>query len=494
MITVTHPDDLDRAALERIAYGDEPVAVDEALLAQVDASREQLLRTLASAARVYGLNTGMGYLSSVDLDPQGQASHQRRLLLGRAVGSAPWLPREEARGVLAVRLAEFLRGHSGASAELCRFLVGRLNDGFCPAIPSTGVGTAGEIMPLAHAFQTFIGEGRVLLDNGTVEAAAALSERGVQPYEPKSKEGLALLAGAPAAVAIALGRLRSTRLLIDHLLVTSAASCDAIDAPRGPFDPVIGELCQDPLLSDTLLRLTALIGDGGPPAASHQAPVSFRVIPQVLTYLRRTADRFEEDTDRRLRAVTDSPVHVDGRFVSSGAFHAIELAAGMDHLTVALVSAAELCAQRVHRLLDDRVTGLAPQLAPQAGVNAGLVVVHKRAIGALNELRRLATPASIGLADTSLGQEDAQTFTFESAFRLRRVEELVAQVVSCELLCVRQAWWLRGRGPGPALEPLAATIASIVPPVEEDRPLGEDLDRLAGLLWDAPLPRAIGSP
>jgi histidine ammonia-lyase len=120
----------------------------------------------------------------------------------------------------------------------------------------------------------------------------------------------------------------------------------------------------------------------------------------------------------------------------------------------------------------------------------GLVVVHKRAVGALHEARRLAVPASVGQADTSLGQEDAASYAPEAAEQLRRVGDLAREVVACELLAARQAWWLRGRwdGPAPGLEPLAACLAELVSPVDRDRPLGPDLDRLIGVLERDELP------
>jgi histidine ammonia-lyase len=102
-------------------------------------------------------------------------------------------------------------------------------------------------------------------------------------------------------------------------------------------------------------------------------------------------------------------------------------------------------------------------------------VVHKRAVGALNEARRLAAPASVGLADTSLGQEDATTFAPEAAEKLRRVEELAREVAACELLAARQAWWLRRAEPAAGLRALGARLAELVAPVDQDRPLGQDL-------------------
>jgi len=178
----------------------------------------------------------------------------------------------------------------------------------------------------------------------------------------------------------------------------------------------------------------------------------------------------------------------------------------MDAAALALVQAAELAGQRLHRLLDSRFSGLPDQLSPDPGPVTGLVVVHKRAVGALHEARRLAAPASVGQADTSLGQEDAASYAPEAAEQLRRVEQLTREVVACELLAARQAWWLRDReggrragagrrpprpgttSPAPGLRPLAACLEELVAPVERDRPLGPDLGRLVEALERDELP------
>ena len=65
---------------------------------------------------------------------------------------------------------------------------------------------------------------------------------------------------------------------------------------------------------------------------------------------------------------------------------------------------------------------------------------------------------------------------------------LYAGAEACELLAVRQAWWLRHSQPAPGLGPLAACLAELVSPVDRDRPLGPDLDRLIGVLERDELP------
>jgi histidine ammonia-lyase len=488
--------DLTREAVEAVAWDGEKLALAPAALERVAAGQAGLAALLAGGERVYGVSTGTGWLASVDLDPADQAGHQRNLLLGRAVGGPPWLAPAEARAVLVARLGNLLSGHAGVGPELCQFLVDRVNDGFVPAVPRRGVGCAGEVIPLAHACQTLAGTGLVLGPDGAVrEAAAALAGRGVLPHRLRAKEGIALLAGSPVATALALARLRAGERLAGQLQASAAAAIDALHAPLDPYDEAVGRLAGDPVLEEVLAGLRRAAGGraAGPgQVGGHgpglQAPVSFRVAPQVLAHLRRTLGRLDEDVRRALAAVTDSPAVVGGRVVAGGGFHAAGLAAGMDGVAVALVQAAELAGQRLHRLLDGRFSGLPDQLSPDPGPVTGLVVVHKRAVGALHEARRLATPASVGQADTSLGQEDAASFAPEAAEQLRRVEELTREVLACELLAVRQAWWLRRLPPASGLGPLAARLGDLVAPVDRDRPLGPDLDRLIGVLERDELP------
>lgn len=476
-------DDLTLTAFEQVVFEGRPIVLDPALLAELERARQAAVARLAGGGQVYGINTGMGYLAGVALTADEERSHQRNLLLGRAVGGPPYLAPSEVRALLLARLNGFLRGHAAVTPGLCQFIADRLNDGFLPAIPRQGIGSAGEIIPLSHAFQTFSGVGFVLAGHGTVQdAASALAELRVAPYELAAKEGIALLAGAPGALGLAAIRHRAARRLAHQLLTSAACAIEAIRAPLMPYDPRVARLANDPAMGRVLDRLGVLLAGAGTERRGIQAPVSFRVIPQVHAHLERTMAHLEEDLKRTLLASDDSPAFVDDQFVSTGNFHAIGLAAAMDATVLALVQAAELAGQHIHRLLDGRFSGLPDQLTPRPGPQAGLIVVHKRVVGIVHELRRLAMPASVGLADTSLGQEDAMTFAFEAAEDLHRVLALVREVVACELLTARQAWALRAQPIAAGLGPAAGLIEKTVPVVEFDRPLGGDIDRLVAIL------------
>lgn len=112
-IVVCRPGDLTVEVVERIAYARERFCLHESLLAVVATSSARTLSALASAGRIYGVNTGMGYLAAADVSEGERAEHQRSLLLGRAVGSGPFLPPPEARGLLLTRLVNFLAAMPG---------------------------------------------------------------------------------------------------------------------------------------------------------------------------------------------------------------------------------------------------------------------------------------------------------------------------------------------------------------------------------------------
>jgi histidine ammonia-lyase len=103
-------------------------------------------------------------------------------------------------------------------------------------------------------------------------------------------------------------------------------------------------------------------------------------------------------------------------------------------------------------------------------------------VGVIHHLRPLAVPSGIGLADTSMGQEDAMAFSFEAAEKLRQVEELAREIVACTLLTCRQAWALRDSPPADGLERYVSLLSEVVPPVDQDRPLGPDIAAVVDLL------------
>ena len=509
-LEITAAGDADLGLIRAVAAG-RAVSIGPALLNVVQQRCTEARQVLRDGRLVYGVNTGMGALSSVRLTEEQQLSHQRNLLLARATGGPPWLAAPEVRAIFAVRLLTFLSGDAAVSGGLCQRLADFLNDGIVPAVPRTGAGSAGEIMPLAHAFGPLVGLGQVLGPDGTARPAGqalngggrggrglggrglgggglgggglgggGLGGRGLGEFRLGPKEGIALIQGVPGATGLAALRLGEAAALTSLMEASAALSIVAIRAPRDPYRAACGR--GDEILAAVLSRLAAAAGDD-PSPRSLQAPVSFRVAGPVLTQVVRAAALLEAATRRALTGVTDSPAYLDGRFTGTAGFHGIDLAAHCDQLTAAFCHAAEVAAARIHRLLDPAVTGLPAQLTRNPGPEAGLTPVHKRAAGEVHAMRRLATATPVGLIETSGGQEDVQSFAWEAADKLLAALRHARAVTACELLAGYQAMVLSGRQPPAGSQTLMDWLAGIIAPVDGDRPFGEDIERLIHAPW-----------
>jgi histidine ammonia-lyase len=473
---ITGPDFTDGERLELAA----------SVVTSLASRRAELLAALeARETPVYGVNTGMGRLAGVALDARQHAEHQRNLLIGRAVGGPPWLPVDDVRALLVLRLRDFLRPWSGVSTGLVRFLVDRLNDGFVPAVPSSGLGSSGEIIPLSHAFQTFLGIGTVLEDGVEVAAADALASRGVAPYVLGPKEGASLLQGSPLALMHAQRACAETRQLIGLQTLTASIAVDVLGAPRSVYQPVLAG--ADDRLRAVLTEVLALTSGGSVRPDVVQAPLSVRVAPRAIAHADRVAAELGVACARWATMPTDSPSWISGDFVPSTAYHPVDLGLRMDAVTASLVHLGEISVQRMHRLLDERFSGLSPQLAVDPGLQAGLVPLHKRAVGELHALRRLAAPATLGSVETSAGQEDVQAFAWAAGEQLRAAASHLFAITACELITGAQARHLAGGSAAPGLRAAYAWIASLVPPLDTDRSLGPEVQRLVAACRSAPL-------
>jgi histidine ammonia-lyase len=480
-------DALDLALYRRIVYGGEQIELVPDLLQRVDERRAAMLRALEAGVPAYGVTTGLGYMAKHEIPAAEQLALQRSILLGRSVALGDALPTEVVRGAMLLRLVGFLSGDAGVSSDLCRLLADRVNDLWAPYVPAGPHGAAGEVIPLSHLFQTLVGEGFVLERGVKVPAHEALAARGLDPYRPDLKEGAALVNGAPLAPALTISLVDRARPLLEHATLAAALTTSLTGASARPFSPRIGRLNGDSHQVAVQVRLLELLG-GGDLADRAQAPVSLRVVPQVHGALLAILVGVEARLEHEVRAVSDSPLYLlsEGAepegFYPSGNFHSQALAFELDLLAIAFAQLANLGEKRLHRLLDARYSGFPDQLSLRPGTQTGASVLHKAVVALCAENRMLATPASLNAGDTSFGQEDFEAFAFLAADKFRRVLDNVELVLAYELLALRQARHLRDEPLPSALALVCDELAALVEPLEADRPLGTEVERLRDLV------------
>lgn len=488
MITLAQSRDINWQTLERVAYENERLALTPSLLSKVDRGRQGFVQMLQAGTPCYGVTTGLGWLADIELTAAQKKEIAHNVLRARAVAFGPPFEKPVVRAAMLIRLVNFLSGRDGVRAELCEFLVARLNEGFTPWVPKYGHGMAADAIANTHAFQTLIGEGYVLDGKANKQRASdALAASGVQPFELMDKEGLALVSGLTVAPAYAFHSHRELSQLISLANMVAAASMEGLAACK---DTVADENKTANVSVGTAAVVDAMqpyLVDSQIAPATMQAPVSYRVIPQIhgalldaMRGLRACIERtFIAFTGNPLMVVDDTPEA--GRLLSVGLFHDQHLVNQIDHIALALAHVGCLSQRRLHRLLDKKSSGLTQQLANRPGLDAGLVVTQKGSLGLEVKLRQLAQPVSLSTGESSAGQEDYMTMALPALSRLLEMMEMVKAMLAYELLTGLTAIDRRGKTPGKGIALVRDYVFENVKPFVQDRAIGTDIETILKL-------------
>jgi histidine ammonia-lyase len=126
------------------------------------------------------------------------------------------------------------------------------------------------------------------------------------------------------------------------------------------------------------------------------------------------------------------------------------------------------------------------------------MMVQITAASLVAESRALAYPASIGSIPTDANQEDFVPMGMAAAYKARRILENARRVVAAELLCGAQALeFLRPLKAGRGVEQLYQRVRQGeggVPRLEEDRPVGPDIETVAQALARGRFDLTAGQP
>jgi histidine ammonia-lyase len=468
-------------AFRRVAVDGEGVVVGPAALRVMGEARagfEHLLRSDPDAF-IYGVTVRPGVEVGMAIPPEERRSFALRFRgTGRGFGRDS-LDERVVRGIVFARLADFVGGHAKVRPELAQ-RVAALLDGPLPPLPLDGQEGAGEILPLMHVM-------------AAVDADLA------------EGEGMALINGSPCATALAA----DVTLHAGHRLRLAEAifalSIEAYRAPLDAYDEALDELRGDEAEHAVLRHLRGhLSGTVTSGRLAHQAPVSYRIVPQLLGQAQRAAWAVDQAAATALGSVTENPVylpaddgHPSGRVLSTGGFHNGAAAPAINWLTAAWADLA-LLAQRQVTAMHGATSGLPHLLAP-AGFISGAAggatnLFGWVATGLVEEARALAAPTLLpaSINDT---QNDVASPSFAAYRSQRRAAECLDGVLAILALVSSQALFVTGRHPAPPLAGLLNGIRSVFPPVESDRAgQGAQAGELAGILGRAALTGQLDLP
>ena len=452
----------------------------------------------------YGVTTGFGRLSDIAIPPERLAELQVNLVRSHAAGVGDVLPEREVRAMMLLRANVIAKGYSGARPELAERLIAMLNAGLHPFVPEQGsVGASGDLAPLAHLALALIGEGTLHCGDRCGPAAAMLREAGVEPVTLAPKEGLTLINGTQAHTAIAALALVDAHRLWRIAHVAGAMSLEALRGTPEAFDSRIqdvrGQLGQAAsaaylreLLIDSEIRESHRDRD-----PRVQDAYALRCMPQVHGPVLDALDFAAGVISRELNAATDNPlVFESGDLLSGGNFHGQAVGMVLDFMAIALTNLATIAERRIDRLVHpDLNEGLPPFLTRDAGVNSGFMMAQVTAAALASECKVLSHPATVDTIPTDGGKEDVVPMAMTAAWKLRRVVRNVRYVLAIELMCAAQGIDFRAPlKPGRGVARAHAAVRRLIAPLERDRVLSSDIERLAlAIVQDEIAPPAMAN-
>ena len=444
---------LDFAQLYRVVFEGTPVELAPQARERMLASRDVIERLIASDQAVYGVNTGFGKMASVRISREQIGELQVNLVRSHSCGVGATLSEHETRAMLLLRANAIAKGFSGVRPIVAGTLCKMLNAGVHPVIPSQGsVGASGDLAPLAHLAQVAIGEGEAFLEGRKLSGADAMRGAGIVPLKLEAKEGLALLNGTQAMLALLALGLREAEIAVDTADVAAALSLDALRGSPAAFDERIA--AARPYAGHAVTaRNLRMLNEGSAIRESHRATekdkrvqdaYSLRCTPQVHGAVRDALTQVRATLAVELNSATDNPlVFADsgagsGEVISGGNFHGQPLAMAADQLAVALATLAGISERRIEQMTNPQTSLLPAFLVRDAGLNSGFMIMQVAAAALASEMKTQATPHSVDSIPTSANQEDYVSMGMGAARRIQPMLGNLRNVLAIELLAACQ--------------------------------------------------------
>jgi len=246
---------------------------------------------------------------------------------------------------------------------------------------------------------------------------------------------------------------------------------------------------------------------------------SMRCMPQVAGAVRQSLEHVRANLTIEINSATDNPLIFSPpplseeepleeyaarlnipdcvRSVSSGGnFHGEVIALSMDYLAMGIAEIGNISERRTAQMTDGHLNnGLPSLLIWKSGLNCGFMIPQYTAASIVSENKLLTHPASTDSIPSCENTEDHVSMGAIAARKAREILDNVEQLVAIEFLNAHQALCFRAPlQPGIATREMIQTLREAgVTPVEEDRPLYIDMERVCQLVRGGDILRRVES-
>ena len=373
---------------------------------------------------------------------------------------------------------------------MAELIAGCLAAGLTPVVRETGSVGAADLLWGSSLGLGLIGEGEMDTPAGRPPGGRGAGAAGLDPYRPAPREGLALVSHSSFVAGIAALGLERARRALESAQTAAAVSLEGFRANLSPLDPRALLLRPQPgqqeAAAGLMLRLegSALTRPGA--ARRVQDPLSLRCLAQVHGAVAAALATVREAVMAELNGASDNPVVLEeaGEVTSHGGFYTPHLGIVLHGLAQAFVHLSAAQVARMVKLMLPRLTDLPDGFGVTGVESAGIAPAMKSAEALAAEIVHLAQPMPVAASYSGSGVEDISAHSAVPAKALLAILDRLDRLTAFELMIGVQAVELRRLEPvTPRLAPtVAATVGrvrEVMPAVTEDRPLGEDIERLA---------------
>ncbi|MBI4173867.1 MAG: histidine ammonia-lyase [Candidatus Aenigmarchaeota archaeon] len=493
-----------------IAEGRAKLALSADSQKRVAKSRKILEEHIGKEKIIYGVTTGFGPLCLNIVSNHSAERLQRNLIRSHSSGAGNPFSETEVRAMMSITANSLARGFSGIKLETLTSFIKSANAGITPVVPQLGsVGASGDLNPLSHIALALIGEGRVTYNGKVMDSAEALAAADVDKVQLSYKEGLALINSTAAMTGLAALAVHRAELMLNATVAASALAVEALVGISDAFDdrlhrlrPHQGQIVVARQIA-SLLRGSKLVvtyseverkiqktinmaNDISPTDISVQDSYSLRCVPQVLAGVYDIIKYARNVVETEMNSVLDNPiVDASGDMLHGGNFHGQPVAMAMDFLAIAVAEMGILSERQTALVLNQHTNnGLPPFLnKDKAGLNSGLMGMQYLATSCAAENRSMCFPVSVESIPTNAYNQDIVSMGTIAARKALNMLSNLEKILAVELICMAQAVDLRGPEKlAPGTRQIYRKIRLATKPVNEDRPMHQDIENVAQIL------------
>ena len=461
------------------------VELTEEAVSKVKRSRELVDKFVEEEKVVYGITTGFGKFSDVNITKEETTTLQRNLIISHACGVGEPLSQEEVRGVMLLRANALAKGYSGIRLSTLNILLDMLNKGIHPIIPEKGsLGASGDLAPLSHMVLVMLGEGEAYYQGERMSGKKAMEKANIETVELTSKEGLALINGTQVMTSIGALTLYDAMNLSKTADIVSSLTIEALNGIVDAYDERVHEARPHNGQINCSRNLRNLLENSQMTSRQGEIRVqdayTLRCIPQIHGGSKDAFKYVEEKINIEMNSATDNPIIFTEteEAISGGNFHGQPMALAFDFLGIALAELANVSERRLERLVNPALSDLPGFLSKNGGLNSGFMIVQYSAASLVSENKILAHPASVDSIPSSANQEDHVSMGTIAARKSREILDNSRKVLSMELLAACQGIDLRGKKKlGNGTEIVYNLVRDKISTIDEDRIMYKEIGK-----------------